>query len=136
MSTPALDRRGFLRAAGLVGALLPSLTPVEGKPLHFTLDGREVAPFYEGTEDPTHVYFRRSEPTVVFGGRDCGVANPVRPNGFSLLDELWSGAPYRNKTQLLKTLDTLTSSWVTDGLLSAGDRGTILAAVKRATFVD
>jgi hypothetical protein len=79
MSTPAVDRRGFLRAAGLVGALPPSLTPVEEKRLHFTLDGREVAPFHEGTEDPTHVYFLRSEPTVVFGGRDCGVANRCAP---------------------------------------------------------
>ncbi|PZG02629.1 beta-L-arabinofuranosidase domain-containing protein [Micromonospora deserti] len=126
---------GLYRNAALSGDLLPSLTPVEARPLHFTLDGHQVAPFYEGTEDPTHVYFRRSEPTVVFGGRNSGVANPVRANGSSLLDELWSGAPYGSKTELLKTLDTLTNSWVTDGLLSAGDRSAVLAAAKGATFV-
>ncbi|WP_446219406.1 beta-L-arabinofuranosidase domain-containing protein [Micromonospora sp. IBHARD004] len=126
---------GLYRNAALSGDLLPSLTPVEGKPLHFTLDGREIAPFHEGTEDPSHVYFRRSEPTVVFGGRDSGVANPVRANGVSLLDELWSSAPYGSKTELIKKLETVTSSWVTDGLLSADDRSTILATARGAQFV-
>jgi hypothetical protein len=46
---------GFYRNAALSGDLLPTLTPIDGKPLHFTLDGIELAPFFEGTEDPTHV---------------------------------------------------------------------------------
>ncbi|GAB2807439.1 hypothetical protein GCM10027073_45330 [Streptomyces chlorus] len=36
--------------AGLSGDLLPSFTPVAGKPLHHTLNGVEFAPFAEGTE--------------------------------------------------------------------------------------
>ena len=53
---------GLFRNAALSGDLLPSLSPVSGKPLHYTLNGTEFAPFSEGTEDPTHAYFRRSEP--------------------------------------------------------------------------
>lgn len=82
------------------------------------------------------MYVRHSEPTVVLGGRDTGVANPVRANGVSLLDELWSATPYRNKTELLKALESLTSSWVRDGLLTADERRTILATARNATFVD
>ncbi|WP_207232316.1 hypothetical protein [Micromonospora kangleipakensis] len=52
-----------------------------------------------------------------------------------MLDELWSSAPYGSKTELLKKLETVTSSWVTDGLLSADDRSTILATARGAQFV-
>jgi len=76
---------GLYANAALSGDLLPPLTPVSGKPL--------LAPFHEGTEDPTHACFRRSEPKVIFGGLDSGVANPVRSDGTSLLDEIWRGRP-------------------------------------------
>lgn len=84
---------GLYADAALSGDLLPTLTPVSGKPLHFTLNGTEFAPFHEETEAPTHAYFRRSEPKVVFGGLDSGVANPVQGDGTSLLDEIWAGRP-------------------------------------------
>jgi hypothetical protein len=85
------------RNCALSGDLLPSLTPVAGQPLHFTLDGVEFAPFLEGTQDPTHVYFTRAEPTVVFAGVDSGVANPARSDGATLLDEIWAGAPFAKR---------------------------------------
>lgn len=40
-----------------------------GQPLRYTLNGTEFAPFFEGTEDPTHAYFRRAEPRVAVGAR-------------------------------------------------------------------
>ena len=88
---------GLYRNAALSGDLLPSLTPVAGKPLHYTLNGTEFAPFYEGTEDRTHAYFRRAEPKVVFGNTDSGVANPAKSDGTTLLDEIWAGAPFATK---------------------------------------
>ncbi|MFD7501348.1 beta-L-arabinofuranosidase domain-containing protein [Streptomyces sp. NPDC059850] len=123
------------RDAALSGDLLPTLTPVPGKPLHFTLDGVEFAPFSEGTEEPTHAYFRRSEPTVVFGGTDSGIANPVRDDGTTLLDAIWAAAPYRNKGALVKHVRSTVDSWVAAGLLGAADGRGVVDAARKADYV-
>ncbi|TPQ22726.1 beta-L-arabinofuranosidase domain-containing protein [Streptomyces sporangiiformans] len=125
---------GFYRKAALSGDLLPSLTPVEGKPLHFTLDGVEFAPFAEGTEDPTHVYFKRSEPQIIFGGLDSGVANPARTDGTTLLDEIWSAAPFKSKRALLKRVEDTTAAWVSAGLLTAEDARKVVSTAKAASY--
>ncbi|MEU9451987.1 beta-L-arabinofuranosidase domain-containing protein [Streptomyces sp. NPDC048277] len=125
---------GLYRNAGLSGDLLPSLTPVPGAPLHFTLDGTEFAPFSEGTEDPTHAYFRRSEPTVVFGGVDSGVADPVRSDGGSLLDEVWAGAPFHDKGALVARVRSVADAWVADGLLDGTDGDRIVATAREASY--
>jgi DUF1680 family protein len=125
---------GLYRNAALSGDLLPSLTPVAAKPLHFTLDGREIAPFLEGTEDPTHAYFRRSEPRVVFGGTDSGVANPAKADGTTLLDEIWAGAPFASKGALVTRVRTTAEAWVAAGLLARGDADTVVRAAERASY--
>ncbi|MCT9083215.1 beta-L-arabinofuranosidase domain-containing protein [Streptomyces fulvoviolaceus] len=125
---------GLYRNAGLSGDLLPSLTPVSGKPLHFTLDGTEFAPFSEGTEDPTHAYFRRSEPRVVFGTTDSGVANPVKADGTSLLDEIWAGAPFGSKRALVSRVRSTVSAWVAAGLLGQSDGQTVVSTAEKATY--
>ncbi|MFG3023494.1 beta-L-arabinofuranosidase domain-containing protein [Streptomyces sp. NPDC048254] len=128
---------GLYRNAGLSGDLLPSLTPVAGAPLHFTLDGTagtEFAPFHEGTEDPTHAYFRRSEPTVVFGGLDSGVANPARPDGGSLLDEVWAGAPFHDKEALVARVRSVVAAWVAAGLLAGADGDRVVATARKASY--
>ncbi|MBC2900156.1 beta-L-arabinofuranosidase domain-containing protein [Streptomyces cupreus] len=125
---------GLYRNAGLSGDLLPSLTPVTGKPLHYTLNGTEFAPFFEGTEDPTHAYFRRAEPGVVFGNTDSGVANPARSDGTTLLDEIWAGAPFGGKSALLARVRSTVDAWVTAGLLGAADGRTVVRTAERATF--
>ncbi|SBT89598.1 Beta-L-arabinofuranosidase, GH127 [Streptomyces sp. DI166] len=127
-------RLGLYRNAGLSGDLLPSLTPVSGEPLHFTLDGTEFAPFHEGTEDPTHAYFRRVEPRVVFGGVDSGVANPARFDGTTLLDEVWAGAPFGSKGALVARVRATVDAWVAAGLLGAGDGRTVVATARRAGY--
>ncbi|MFF6781040.1 beta-L-arabinofuranosidase domain-containing protein [Streptomyces sp. NPDC012510] len=125
---------GLYRNAGLSGDLLPSLTPVSGKPLHYTLNGTEFAPFYEGTEDPTHAYVRRSEPKVVFGGTDSGVANPAKPDGTTLLDEIWAGAPFADKGALVARVRSTVDSWVSAGLLSQADGQTVVTTAQNATY--
>ncbi|MEU1933299.1 beta-L-arabinofuranosidase domain-containing protein [Streptomyces coeruleorubidus] len=125
---------GLYGRAGLSGDLSHSLTPVPGKPLHFTLDGREWAPFAEGTEDPTHAYFRRSEPKVVFGGRDSGVSNPAKPDGTTLLDEVWAGAPFRNKGALVARVRSTVDAWVTAGLLSRADGDKVVSTAGAASY--
>ncbi|MDO0931073.1 glycoside hydrolase family 127 protein [Streptomyces sp. DG2A-72] len=126
---------GLYRNAALSGDLLPTLTPVSGKPLHYTLDGTEFAPFAEGTEDPTHAYFRRSEPRVVFGTRDSGVANPAKTDGTTLLDEVWAGAPFATKAALVARVRSSVNAWVSAGLLSRANGRTVVATAERATFV-
>ncbi|MCZ9346346.1 glycoside hydrolase family 127 protein, partial [Streptomyces sp. TRM76130] len=130
---------GLYGGAGLSGDLLPALTPVPGRPLHFTLDGLdgvEWAPFAEGTEDPTHVYVRRTEPRVVFGGTDAGVANPARADGTTLLDEVWAGAPFRNKDALVRRVRSVADAWVADGLLGPADAERVVATARRASYAD
>ncbi|MFF5184341.1 beta-L-arabinofuranosidase domain-containing protein [Streptomyces sp. NPDC000345] len=126
---------GLYRDAALSGDLLPSLAPVSGKPLHFTLDGTEFAPFFEGTEDPTHAYWRRVEPRVVFGNSDAGVANPARADGTTLLDEVWAGAPFASKGALVERVETVVDAWVSAGLLAEADGERAVSTARGATFV-
>ncbi|MCX4978821.1 beta-L-arabinofuranosidase domain-containing protein [Streptomyces sp. NBC_00620] len=125
---------GLYRNAALSGDLLPTLTPVTGKPLHYTLDGTEFAPFSEGTEDPTHAYFRRTEPRLVFGNTDSGVANPTGANGTTLLDEIWAGAPFSGKSALVSRVQTVVNSWVSAGLLSAADGQRVVSTAQNASY--
>ncbi|KMS75338.1 glycosylase [Streptomyces viridochromogenes] len=125
---------GLYRNAGLSGDLLPSLAPVSGKPLHYTLAGTEFAPFFEGTEDPTHAYFRRSEPRVVFGNSDSGVANPAKSDGTTLLDEIWAGAPFGNKGALVTRVRSTVNAWVTAGRLSQAAGQTVVRTAEQATY--
>ncbi|XVQ90440.1 hypothetical protein ACQP2K_24905 [Microbispora siamensis] len=132
-------RLGLYGNAALSGDLLPSLTPVKDKPLHFTLGdsagrGVEIAPFFEGTEDPTHVYFRREEPAVVLGGDDSGVANPAKPDGTTLLDEIWAAAPFNGKGLLLQHVKATVDAWVTAGLLSEAGGRKVVDTAKRAHY--
>ncbi|MEU6306779.1 beta-L-arabinofuranosidase domain-containing protein [Streptomyces chartreusis] len=125
---------GLYRNAGLSGDLRPSLTQVSGKPLHFTLDGTEFAPFFEGTEDPTHAYFRRSEPRVILGNSDSGVTNPAKPDGTTLLDEIWAGAPFTSKGALVSRVRSTVNAWVSAGLLGQADGQTVIRTAQQATY--
>ncbi|HEX8632439.1 MAG TPA: beta-L-arabinofuranosidase domain-containing protein [Catenuloplanes sp.] len=125
---------GLYGNAALSGDLLPALAPVSGGPLRFRLDEVEFGPFFEGTEQPTHVYFRRSEPRVVFGGVDSGVTNPARADGTSLLDEIWAAAPFVDKAQLVQRVRTTTDAWVAAGSLTAEDATTVVATAAAATY--
>ncbi|MFF5477907.1 beta-L-arabinofuranosidase domain-containing protein [Streptomyces sp. NPDC012935] len=125
---------GLYRNAGLSGDLLPSLTPVSGKPLHYTLAGTEFAPFFEGTEDPTHAYFRRSEPRLIFGNSDSGVTNPARSDGTTLLDEIWAGAPFSSKGALVSRVRSTVNAWVTAGPLSQADGQKAVRTAEQATY--
>ncbi|NUT53183.1 MAG: glycosylase [Saccharothrix sp.] len=121
------------RDAGLSGDLRPSLAPVPGEPLRFTLDGLALAPFFEGTEDPTHVYFHRSEPTVAFGGTDSGVANPSR-NGTTFLDDVWAAAPFHGKGNLLRHVRATADAYVAEGLLTSDEAERVVRTAQRASY--
>jgi hypothetical protein len=125
---------GLYRNAGLSGDLLPSLTPVPGKPLHHVLDGVEFAPFFEGTEDPTHAYFHRREPLITFGGRESGVANPSRADGTTFLDDVWAAAPFRGKGHLIQHAKATAATWVSTGLLTPADAQKVVKTAQDASY--
>ncbi|MFJ2172496.1 beta-L-arabinofuranosidase domain-containing protein [Streptomyces sp. NPDC087851] len=127
-------RFGLYRNAALSGDLLPTLTPVRGEPLHHTLDGVEFAPFFEGTEDPTHAYFRRDEPRIAFGNTGSGVANPSRPDGTTFLDEVWAGAPFRDKGALVSRVRSTVDAWVSAGLLGRNEGRTVVRTAQSASY--
>jgi hypothetical protein len=125
---------GLYAAAKLDGDLSRAAEPIAGKPLHFMLGGVELAPFFEGTTDAFHSYFRRTEPTVVFDGINSGVSNPARPDKTTLLDDIWSTAPFQNKSFFLQRVSEVTKTWVTAGSLSQTDADRIYSAAEKATF--
>ncbi|WP_340384176.1 beta-L-arabinofuranosidase domain-containing protein [Streptomyces sp. SS7] len=128
-------RCGLYANAALSGDLLPTLTPVSGKSLHYTLNGTEFAPFFEGTEDPTHAYVRRSEPKAVFGTVDSGVANPAKPDGTTLLDEVWAAAPFASKAALVARVRSVVDAWVATGLLPSADGEKVVSTAAAASYV-
>ncbi|MDP3889745.1 beta-L-arabinofuranosidase domain-containing protein, partial [Nocardioides sp.] len=81
----------------LSGDLGDSFSPLPDKPLHFSHDGTEFAPFLEGTTDPFHSYVRNVTQRVVLGGFDSGVGNVPGPGGLTILDEIWAAAPFASK---------------------------------------
>jgi DUF1680 family protein len=108
--------------ASLSGDLIGNVTPVDGKPLHYLLDGVELAPFFEGTTDAFHSYFRRVEPQVVFGGLDSGVANTG-----AFLDEVWAAAPFRSKGAFVAHVSTVAAKFYT-----TADRARVVVAARHA----
>jgi DUF1680 family protein len=125
---------GLYRNAALSGDLLPTFTPVAGKPLHYTLDGIEFAPFFEGTEDPTHVYFRRAEPKIVFGSLDSGIANPTITGGTTFLDVLWAAAPYPTRSAFLQAVNATVASWVKAERLSVAAGEQVMLTARSASY--
>ncbi|MCS5723651.1 glycoside hydrolase family 127 protein [Herbiconiux sp. CPCC 203407] len=98
----------------------------------FVIDGRVFEPAYNGKDVQYHMYFERSEPTVVFAGRSAGVANPKRTQGGSLLDEVWAKAPFADRNAFIEAVRSVSQSFVDSGLLSARDRQKVLLAAGRA----
>ncbi len=123
---------GLYRKAALSGDLSGNLTPIGGKPLHYTLGGIELAPFFEGTTDAFHSYFVRAEPQVVFSGLDSGVANPARENGVTFLDDVWDVAPFADKGAFVRHVEAVGDTWVKAGSLSVASRERIVRTARQA----
>jgi hypothetical protein len=130
-------RREFLEfglhgRAALSGDLADNLQPIAGSPLHFRLGAVELAPFFEGTEHAFHSYFRRTEPKIVFAGVDSGVANPVRADGSTFLDEVWVAAPFSAKKVFLDRVTAVARRWVGEGLMSVADHDRVIRTARNA----
>lgn len=69
------------------------------------------------------------------GSADSGVANPARADGTTLLDEIWSAAPFASKYALVNRVRTTVDSWVSAGLLPRADGQKALATAQSASYV-
>ncbi|WP_086664075.1 beta-L-arabinofuranosidase domain-containing protein [Lentzea kentuckyensis] len=123
---------GLFGRAALSGDLAGNLQPISGSPLHFRLGEVELAPFFEGTEDAFHSYFRRTEPKIVFAGVDSGVANPVRADGSTFLDEVWVAAPFSSKNVFVDRVTAVARRWVAEGLMSVPDHDRVIRTARNA----
>jgi hypothetical protein len=88
------------------------MTPVAGKPLHFSANGLTWAPFFVADPQPSesqpyHMYVRRHEPAIVFGSVDSGVANTKRDDGMTFLDVVWAGAPFTNHGRFVAAVERM-----------------------------
>jgi DUF1680 family protein len=134
----------------LTGDFGAGMTPVAGKPLHFTYNGQTLAPFFvsdpqaataasdaEGERpgrqtQPYHMYVRRQEPAIVFGSVDSGIANTKREDGVTFLDAVWTGAPFADHGRFVAAVERTATEWRTAGRLTAADQSAIVQAARRA----
>ena len=66
------------------------------------------------------------------GGIQSGVMNPERPDGCTLLDEIWAGEPFASHKAFLSLVNSLTGQYVNAGLLNPNQRGKIQSAAARS----
>ena len=121
----------------LSGDFGAGMTPVVGKPLHFTYDGHTLAPFFvadpqAGETQPYHIYVRRQEPRIVFGSVDSGAANSKREDGVTFLDAVWAGAPFANHDRFVAAVEGTAAEWRTAGRLAQAEQTAIVQAARRA----
>jgi DUF1680 family protein len=115
---------------GLDGTVDSAFTPTGGG--YFRLGDLELEPAWSGDHTTYHMYVRRSEPRVVFGGEDSGVANVRRDDGTSLLDAVWSGGGFENRGAFVSRVAHVAGRFAEDGLLSDADAETVVRTAARA----
>lgn len=120
------------RSTRLSGDLSDAFEEVAGKPLHVKLGGIEFAPFLEGTTDPFHTYVRHETPTVVFGGVDSGVRNVRGSDNRTMLDTIWSGAPFASKGEFVEHVRQVSTEWVEAGRITRASHQRILVTAGKA----
>ena len=122
----------FYRHLKLDGDLGAAITPL-GEPNFFTTHDHTLRPLYIGIDDAHHVYFRRVEPTIVFGAVDSGVSNePLDDEGHSFLDRVWQAAPFPTHARFVHRVRDVSGEWLARGRLTKQDRQTVLTAAVRA----
>jgi uncharacterized protein len=121
----------------LNGDFSSMMTPIADKPLHFTANGQTFAPLFvadpqAGQTQPYHMYFRRHEPSIVFGGADSGVINAKGDDGVSFLDAVWSLAPFANHERFVAAVLRTATAWNTAGRLTDAQQKAIVQSARRA----
>jgi DUF1680 family protein len=120
----------FYQHLKLDGDLGAAVTP-QAQPNFFTTHDHTLRPLYIGIDDAQHVYFKRAEPTVVFGTVDSGVSNEtVDDDGLSFL--VWEAAPFPNHGRLVRRVRDVSAWWQEAGRFTRDQRQAVIAAAVRA----
>jgi DUF1680 family protein len=116
----------------------------------FTTGGLTLRPYYIADTRPASSYFRRVEPTIVFGSIDTGVPNRRRDDdlpdydvpvtgipspgddGPTFLDIVWDHAPFRDHAAFVATVTRTAGAFVAAGTLTAAERDVVVARAVRA----
>ncbi|MEV0612525.1 beta-L-arabinofuranosidase domain-containing protein [Nonomuraea sp. NPDC050404] len=120
----------FYRDFTLSGDLARAVTATG--PMSFTAGGLPLVPLYINNTDRYHAYFRRVEPTIVFGRIDSGVPNRARADAVTFLDAVWRNAPFANQDRFVSTVTSVAGEWVTAGLMTSAQRDTVVSTAIRA----
>jgi len=109
-----------------------------------------VRPYYISDSQPVSSYFRRVEPSVVFGSIDTGVPNRERNDGLpkydvpvmgvttpgtdgpTFLDLVWDAAPFATHATFVQKVTSTADSFAGAGILSTQERDIIIAKAKLA----
>ena len=124
-----LSLYGGMALDGSVGSAFESRGPNR-----FSIGALNYEPAYSGAQDRYHMYFQRTEPTVVFAGVDSGVRTPVRADETSLLDAIWAEAPFASKPSFVQTVSAVTQQFQNEGLINRTARQRILLTAGKAAF--
>lgn len=109
-----------------------------------------VRPYYISDTQAVSSYFRRVEPTVVFGKLDTGVPNLKRndglpkydvpvanitspgSDGLTFLDVVWDQAPFATHSDFVKVVASIADSFVAAKIYTSVERDTIVARAGEA----
>ncbi|MDQ7905682.1 glycoside hydrolase family 127 protein [Phytohabitans sp. ZYX-F-186] len=127
---PAYREFSLYKDVKLDGGLGHAITP--GGDGTFTTNGHTLRPLYVGDTQAQHIYFRRHEPTVVFGTHDSGVPNRAAADGTTLLDAVWAAAPFPDHDRFVGEVRRVSIRWADEGRLSRAEREAVMSAALAA----
>ncbi len=122
----------FYKHLKLDGDLGAAVRPL-GEANFFGTHDHTLRPLYIGINEAHHIYFKRAEPTVVFGSVDSRVSNEkVDDEGFSFLDRVWAAAPFADHGRFLRHVREVSGEWQARGRFTRQERQAVIAAAARA----
>ncbi|WDZ82750.1 beta-L-arabinofuranosidase domain-containing protein [Micromonospora cathayae] len=130
-------------------AITPAGTTAAGDVL-FTTHGFTLRPYHVGDTQAASSYFRRVEPTVVFGSVDTGVPNRKRDDGLprydvpvtgvptpgtdgpTFLDLVWDQAPFATHDAFVATVTRVAEAFVAAGVFTPAEQDRVVDHATRA----
>lgn len=90
--------------------------------------GLRHEPVWSGSDERYHLYTRAVDRTIGFAGVETGVPARRRPDGSTLIDDLWAEPAPQHGVELLDRLVSTCRTGMTDSLVSASEARAVVAA--------